>query len=70
MRVETPAQGFTQEQHQEAKAISESFSNCDLSGVKEGVGRRVGEFPSTEHLGEPAMTWKLLDKYKAGGQKK
>lgn len=30
------------------------------------MGRKVGEFPSTEHLGEPTMTWKLLDKYKRG----
>lgn len=32
------------------------------------MGRKVGEFPSTEHLLEPAMTWKLLDKYKGGAE--
>lgn len=26
----------------------------------EGAGRKEGEFPFTEYLGEPAMMWKLL----------
>lgn len=34
--------------------------------MKEGLGKKVGELPSTEHFLEPAMTWKLLDKYKGG----
>lgn len=44
-----------------------NFELNDLSRVRRGwagAGRKAGEFPFIEHLGEPAMTWKLLVKYR------